>query len=178
MAKSKAAKRCPVCGTELKSGQYFCPECGAKVAEPPKEKTKTITVTKKVADKDAVKKARAKGIAYALEFFARAGFDFDSDIDGVYLLLRAAEENDVEMLEALLDVGADIYQTDSDSNTALMKAAESGSNKAAKFLIDRGTDVDAENDYGETALSLARDNGNRYIVGLLRSAGATDNSDD
>ena len=82
------------------------------------------------------------------------------------------------MLEALLDVGADIYQTDSDSNTALMKAAESGSNKAAKFLIDRGTDVDAENDYGETALSLARDNGNRYIVGLLRSAGATDNSDD
>ena len=59
-----------------------------------------------------------------------------------------------------------------------MIAAANGYNKLAKILIDAGADVDMTNDDDESALSLARDNGNRYIVDLLRKAGAYEEDDD
>ena len=60
----------------------------------------------------------------------------------------------------------------------MLVACRENKNKVAKYLIDAGADVDAENDYGETPISIARENDNRYLVGLLRKAGAYEEDDD
>lgn len=172
--------KCKYCGEKIDDGAVFCPFCGKQLKQPPKEKVKTVvkTVQKKVVDKAAVSDARSEGIQAAFNFLAALGMDFSEEIDGEIPLVHAADMGDAEMVQALLDAGADVDAVDSDSNTALHKACENGDNKIAKILLDNNADVDMENDYGETPLSLARANGSRYMVGLLHKSGAVDDDDD
>lgn len=104
--------------------------------------------------------------------------DYGVDFDEVGVLLSAVESENLELVNFLLDSGVDVDVRDSDNNTPLLIACREGYNKIAKALVDAGADVDAENDYDETPLYLARDNGNRYLVGLLRKAGAYEEDDD
>lgn len=175
---------CPNCGEELDDGTIHCTNCGELVGEEPKpevrEITKTITKTveKKVVDKDAVQKSYMDGMVEAFKFISdlTGGIDFLDDT--YYPLVSAAEDENVDVVTALLEAGADVDQADDDGDTALMRAAANGYNKLVKTLIDAGADVDMTNNDDESALSLARDNGNRYIVGLLRKAGAYEEDDD
>jgi ankyrin repeat protein len=76
----------------------------------------------------------------------------------------------------LLARGASPATTDKDGRTLLMLAASAGSTTAARALLARGLDVQARSPRGETALSLARQMGETPLVGLLRAAGARDES--
>jgi ankyrin repeat protein len=110
--------------------------------------------------------------------------------EGTTPLIRAARTNDVPVMRALLDAGADPFLTLPDRTTALMIAAgqgygglrgegirivvptPEGAIEALTLLLDRGMDVDAFNNAGNTALHAAVGRGDA-VVGFLASRGAS-----
>ena len=103
--------------------------------------------------------------------------------------MRAARTNDVPVMRALLDAGANPFLTLPDGTNALMIAAgqgyaglrgegirivtptESGAVEAVTLLLDRGLDVNAVNATGATALHGAVGRGDA-VVKLLAENGA------
>jgi ankyrin repeat protein len=110
--------------------------------------------------------------------------------EGTTPLIRAARTNDVAVMKALLDAGADPFLTLPDRTTALMIAAgqgygglrgdgirivvptSDGAIEALTLLLDRGLDVDAFNNNGNTALHAAVGRGDD-VVRFLASRGAS-----
>jgi ankyrin repeat protein len=110
--------------------------------------------------------------------------------EGTTPLIRAARTNDVAVMRALLDGGANPFLNLPDRTTPLMIAAGSGYGgvrgdgirivvptpegavEACALLLDRGVDVDAFNNAGNTALHAAITRGDP-VVALLASRGAT-----
>jgi uncharacterized protein len=110
--------------------------------------------------------------------------------EGTTPLIRAARTNDVAVMKALLDGGANPFLTLPDRTTPLMIAAGSGYGgvrgdgirivvptpegavEACTLLLDRGVDVDAFNNAGNTALHAAVTRGDP-VVAFLASRGAT-----
>jgi ankyrin repeat protein len=110
--------------------------------------------------------------------------------EGTTPLIRAARTNDVAVMKALLDGGADPFITLPDRTTALMIAAGQGYGgirgegirivvptpesaiEAMTVLLDRGLDVDAFNNAGNTALHAAVARGDA-VVKFLASRGAS-----
>ena len=109
---------------------------------------------------------------------------------GATPLMRAARTNDVAVMRALLDGGADPFITLPDRTNALMLASgaglgglrgegirivtptEQGAVEAVKLLLDRGMEADAFNNAGNTALHSAINRGDE-VVKLLVSRGAS-----
>jgi ankyrin repeat protein len=110
--------------------------------------------------------------------------------EGTTPLIRAARTNDVAVMTALLDGGANPFLTLPDRTTALMIAAgqgygglrgegiriviptPEGAIEALTLLLDRGMDVDAFNNVGNTALHAAVGRGDA-VVKFLASRGAS-----
>jgi ankyrin repeat protein len=61
-----------------------------------------------------------------------------------------------DMLEVLLDNGADVNMRTDEGRTALMQAAAYGSVKTVRFLLTRGADRNLQDNEGRTALDLAQ----------------------
>ncbi len=109
---------------------------------------------------------------------------------GTTPLMRAARTNDVAVMKALLEGGADPFLTLPDKTNALMIAAglgygglrgegirivlptPEGAVDALSLLLDRGMDVDAFNAAGNTALHGAVTRGDA-VVKFLASRGAS-----
>jgi ankyrin repeat protein len=109
--------------------------------------------------------------------------------EGTTPLMRAARTNDVPVMRALLEAGADPFLTLPDGTTTLMIAAgqgygglrgdgirivvptEAGAVEAVTLLLDRGVDVNAVSATGNTALHGAVGRGDS-VVRLLASRGA------
>jgi ankyrin repeat protein len=109
--------------------------------------------------------------------------------EGTTPLMRAARTNDVAVMRALLDAGADPFLTLPDGTTTLMIAAgqgygglrgegiriviptEEGAVAAVSLLLDRGVDVNAVSATGNTALHAAVGRGDS-VVRLLAGRGA------
>jgi ankyrin repeat protein len=88
----------------------------------------------------------------------------------VTALHRAAYFGRVPVIEALLNVGADINLADSEGMTPLHKAAENGHAAAVKYLLSRGADIHAKNILGMTPLQCAIEKGRKEIVEILKAA--------
>lgn len=101
-------------------------------------------------------------------------------VDPVFLsqaLLAAAHHGRTEMVERLLELGADINaRGHADwlrASTPLILAANGNHTEAARTLVEHGADVAVRNEYpGATALHFAAWHGNRALAELLLARGA------
>lgn len=101
----------------------------------------------------------------------------DLRIDGAPLLHIAAVSGESEIVDALLDAGADVNARDDHSRTALMYLAWIGHTDAHREIVDRlvnhGADLDAMNINGDRVLDGAVRFGNRHMATQLKKLGAT-----
>jgi ankyrin repeat protein len=61
-----------------------------------------------------------------------------------------------EMVEALLEAGADVNILDNDGSNALMESVPNGNADIVQLLLNAGAKRDVENRHGDTALSEAQ----------------------
>jgi uncharacterized protein len=82
------------------------------------------------------------------------------------------ELNKIEVLQLLLNKGADVNTKNNKGETALMKASMFYYPEIVKILLNKGAAINAKDNKGETALSYAIKRKIPEIVDLLKEAGA------
>ncbi|GFT34149.1 histone-lysine N-methyltransferase EHMT2 [Nephila pilipes] len=103
------------------------------------------------------------------EFLFNTGkFDVNLQDDGGWTpLVWACEHNYVDLIQWLLDLGADPNVRDNEENTALHWAACSGNNDILEMLLDNGCNLSFVNQRGDSALHIAARKDNYMCVKLL-----------
>ncbi|KAL9099816.1 MAG: hypothetical protein Q9163_004739 [Psora crenata] len=104
-------------------------------------------------------------------------------VQGSGAIVMAAEEGNLNMVEMLLDKGADIdeigieHPTDEmyreDMGSALHRAVNGSHRDVVRFLIEKGANVHLKDVLGRTPLDLALARKNNDIVKMLEASGAT-----
>jgi ankyrin repeat protein len=84
----------------------------------------------------------------------------------------------IEIVQMLIDAGADVNAKDDSDSTPLYVAAEFGKTEIARMLIGAGVDVNMKNVIGSTPLHEAAHNGRVKIAHMLIDAGANVNVQD
>ena len=88
--------------------------------------------------------------------------------NGQITLHTAARYDNLEIVEYLIENGANIEAKDDYGNTPLHTAANYGSTlEIVEYLIENGADIEANNNDGNTPLHHAAENGNLEIVEYL-----------
>jgi ankyrin repeat protein len=90
-------------------------------------------------------------------------------IDGMPILFVAAELDRADLINTLIDAGADPTETGPHGETPLMRAAQWGHVTAVIALLTAGADVNARSEGGETPLMWA---GSGPVAEALLAAGA------
>jgi quinoprotein dehydrogenase-associated probable ABC transporter substrate-binding protein len=85
-------------------------------------------------------------------------------------LMLATANHAQELVQALIEKGADVNAHNAGGVTALMIAAASGRADMVELLVRAGANVQAQTDRGETALSIARARGDEKVIRLLDEA--------
>jgi hypothetical protein len=90
---------------------------------------------------------------------------------GNSILIKCAEDNQVDLAEFLLNHGVDVnYRSWHQQNkTPLMFAAEKGNREMATLLIEYGANINMQSNWGSTALSLAKKNHHDQLALYLES---------
>ncbi|MDP6353429.1 MAG: ankyrin repeat domain-containing protein [Alphaproteobacteria bacterium] len=106
-----------------------------------------------------------------LEAIGRAGKN-----SGTALMWAAKKRGSRDLVELLLDSGAEVDGVDQYGRTALMMAARHGQLSSIRLLIARGADINAVNTLptSRTALETAKKYQSRRVVRMLRELGAKD----
>ena len=175
-------------GCALRRGRHEQPAVGAGTSgADPVRQLDGVDLVKRLLAKGANPNARLTGKPLKRHHDAGSTLNFG---EGTTPLIRAARTNDVDVMKALLEGGADPFITLPDRTTALMIAAGQGYGgvrgegirivvptaesaiDALTVLLDRGMDVDAFNNAGNTALHAAVARGDA-VVKFLASRGAS-----
>ena len=98
--------------------------------------------------------------------------DDDDDVDFDQHLLDAAKEGDSDVLQYVLEAGADVNSRNQYRKTACMLAAQNGHVNCVEMLTEAGADVNARGLYDKTALLLAVETGQTACAESLIQAGA------
>ncbi|XP_045865796.1 60 kDa lysophospholipase isoform X2 [Meles meles] len=88
------------------------------------------------------------------------------------LACAAAHAGDLEVLQALVDLGSDLSLESFNGQTPLHAAARGGQPGAVTMLLRSGVDVDPRDEDGLSPLLLAVKGRHRGVIELLRAAGA------
>jgi ankyrin repeat protein len=120
-----------------------------------------------------------------------AGAEADEETDdGLTPLMGAAGAADPELVELLLEHGANVHARTSSGNSVVMFVCHEPGSVGRQFdrpgraqaciraLVDAGADVNAANDSGETALMWAAYYANAILMRTLLEAGADPNGRD
>ena len=100
-----------------------------------------------------------------------------SDEDTTALMHAAIFNQNPEVIETLIDKGANVNAKNKDGSTALTKAAFNPNSEVIKTLIDEGADINAKNKDGYTALMFAASfNQNPEVIKILINAGTDVNA--
>jgi ankyrin repeat protein len=87
---------------------------------------------------------------------------------GQTALMLAVSHGRLDMVQLLIEAGADVNIRDEDGSTALMCAAEHGHMEIVKYLLQHPeTDVLAKDNDGLTALAVAMEAGHRDVGVVL-----------
>ena len=87
-------------------------------------------------------------------------------------LMRACKEGQLDIVEELLTLGADLAVLNADGCNALWLACYSGNQAIIQRLIDAGIAIDNQNGNGATALMYVASNSKPDLVQLLLNNGA------
>lgn len=90
-------------------------------------------------------------------------------------LWQAADAGSAEILQMLIEAGADVSTADEDQCSALFAATRKGEPAIVQMLVDAGAPVDAASDVGITPLQIAAGRGFLDVVSMLLKAGANVN---
>lgn len=104
--------------------------------------------------------------------FLDGGQSPDTVDGGRSMLGWAAQGGNVEMVQILLDAGAEVDAVDSVGHTPLMRAVEVGHEAVVEQLIGAGADLDVQASNGSSAVMLAVSDGRIAILEQLIGAGA------
>ena len=86
-------------------------------------------------------------------------------------LIRAAKDNDVELVRELVAAGGNVNAKDSLEDSAFLYSGAEGFNEILELTIENGADVKSLNRYGGTALIPASEHGHIQTVKILIDAG-------
>jgi ankyrin repeat protein len=116
-------------------------------------------------------KAAAGGKMESLRFLLDKGASINkpSYHTGHTPFRNASNNNQIEAMEKLWELGSDIEIRDSTKATPLISCAKGGKLEAIEWLLDHGADILAEDERSKTAEDWARENGHTKIVELLKS---------
>ena len=95
---------------------------------------------------------------------------------GLTALHRAAAEGQTEIVEQLLDAGAEIERRDDAGQTPLHHAVRSERAQTVALLLARGAEVDAEDGNGYTPMHRSASEGSATIAEILLKNGANVNA--
>ena len=98
--------------------------------------------------------------------------DDSDDADYDQQLLEAAKEGNSDMVQYVLEAGADVNSRNKYRKTACMLAAQNGHVDCLEMLTEAGADVNAHGLYDKTALLLAVETGQTACTEKLILAGA------
>lgn len=90
-------------------------------------------------------------------------------------LIRAAFWGHTEIVNLLIEAGADPSAKDNGGNTAFHEAVSRGKREVAKLLFEKGAECDARNDMGLTPFFLAAANGQQETAIWMLELGADPN---
>ncbi len=107
-------------------------------------------------------------IAGHREFAGRALSPAAVDENGWTDLHYVALLNRPDLVEALLDAGADVSAKGSGDWTPLHLSAEKNAAEAATALIAGGANLNAKNSNGDTPLQIARSRSSQEVLEVLR----------
>ena len=89
------------------------------------------------------------------------------DNDGYTAMLLATERSHADVVQVLIDAGADFEVKDEEGSSPLLWACYSGQVAVVKMLVGAGADVCVTNNQGDTCLMLAARNGHIETVRTL-----------
>lgn len=92
--------------------------------------------------------------------------------NGMTALMQACRFGRADIVNILLQAGADINLTNHDGNNALWLACFSGDTATIEVLLEGGVDINKQNVTGATSLIYAASAGKATVVKLLLDAGA------
>ncbi|TGE18884.1 ankyrin repeat domain-containing protein [Hymenobacter elongatus] len=82
-------------------------------------------------------------------------------------LITAANNGNLELVQALLKYKAQVNKADAFKGTALMAAASKGHKAIVELLLTNGADAKAKDDDGKDALAFAKESGNKEVIALI-----------
>jgi len=103
-----------------------------------------------------------------LKLFLKAGADVNAVFDFRPLVAMTSMFEQNEILETLIEYGADVNDADGSYVTPLMFAAMDGNEEIINILLKNGADLSMKDAKGATALDYAVNNDHKHVLDLLR----------